>query len=120
AAGREYQRGPEPGSNGLDRDLRPQAMTGRTDHSLHAFVRGRVQGVGFRAFVIYNAQALGLTGFARNLGDELTVEVVAEGPRDSLEALLTALHAGPRASKVERVDVNWGTAAGTYDAFAVR
>jgi len=47
--------------------------------SLHATVRGRVQGVGFREFVLTRARALGLTGAARNLLDGRSVEVVAEG-----------------------------------------
>jgi len=44
--------------------------------ALRALVHGRVQGVGFRAFVIYKARALRLSGFARNLSDGRTVEVV--------------------------------------------
>ena len=52
---------------------------------LYALARGRVQGVYFRAFVQRHAQALGLAGWARNMPDGGSVEVVAEGPRASLE-----------------------------------
>ena len=54
------------------------------------FVRGEVQGVGFRWWVRARALELGLTGHARNTGDG-RVEVVAEGPVPALGALLTLL-----------------------------
>src|SRR5690242_452673 len=72
-------------------DVRPQAMTDTApSEALRALVRGRVQGVGFRAFVVYQALELGLSGYARNLSDGRTVEVVAEGPMPALETLLSA------------------------------
>jgi acylphosphatase len=90
------------------------------NESLRALVRGRVQNVGFRAFVVWQASDLSLQGFARNLGDGSTVEVVAEGPRASLEALLTSLRVGPPLSRVTGVDVTWGQASGQYAGFGVR
>ncbi|HEX5368456.1 MAG TPA: acylphosphatase, partial [Dehalococcoidia bacterium] len=66
-------------------------MTNSERQMLRALVRGRVQGVGFRYFVQERASALGLAGFARNLSNGSTVEVVAEGPLSALEALLEAL-----------------------------
>ena len=57
---------------------------------LYALVHGRVQGVYFRAFVQRHAQALGLSGWARNLPDGATVEVVAEGSRAALDGLLAS------------------------------
>ena len=87
---------------------------------LRAQVRGRVQGVGFRAFVVDRARLQGLTGYARNLGDSRSVEVVAEGPQSGLEALLAALRHGPSMAHVERVDVSWGVATGEYEGFVVR
>jgi acylphosphatase len=66
-------------------------------------VRGRVQGVGYRYFVLKQADALGLTGFARNLpGGE--VEVVAEGPDDALAQLEGLLEKGPSFASVAGVD----------------
>jgi acylphosphatase len=81
-------------------------------------VHGRVQRVGFRVFVQRRARELGLRGYARNLDDEISVEVVAEGPRSNLEALLAALHLGPPGSDVETVDVIWTTASSAYEGFA--
>lgn len=83
-------------------------------------VHGRVQGVGFRLFVESQARALGLTGFVRNLGDPRIVEVLAEGTRDQLDALLAQLHIGPRSSRVERVDVSWIQPSGTFRGFETR
>ena len=65
-------------------------------------VTGRVQGVGFRYFVQYQANALGLTGWARNL-DDGRVEVYAVGTPDRLSQLAAALHTGPRMADVRSV-----------------
>ncbi len=73
---------------------------------LHARIHGLVQGVGFRHFTWKRAQRLGLQGWVRNRRDG-TVEVMAQGPRPALEALLEALHQGPLGSRVDRVDVTW-------------
>jgi acylphosphatase len=88
--------------------------------TLRALVRGRVQGVGFRFFVQDRAAALGLAGFARNLSNGSTVEVVAEGPLPALESLLASLRHGPPLAYVERVDVSWAAATGEYEGFRVR
>lgn len=68
-----------------------------------AFVRGRVQGVGFRWWVRSQALELGLDGFARNLPDG-RVEVAAQGPRESCQALLARLSAEAAADRPGRVD----------------
>ena len=73
---------------------------------LDAIVMGRVQGVGFRYYVVREARRLGLDGWTANEVDG-SVRVVADGPRDTLEALLDALRDGPPASIVERVVVSW-------------
>ena len=88
--------------------------------SLRALVRGRVQGVGFRVFVQRRARELGLKGFVRNLSDGVTVEVMAEGQRAALDALLSALHLGPPGAHVERVDVSWGEPSGAHEGFFAR
>ena len=92
-------------------------MTEDAAVALHAFVHGRVQGVGFRAFVMYRARDLGLVGYARNLSSGISVEVRAEGSRAGLEQLLVSLRAGPPSSHVERVDVSWWPATGSYAEF---
>ncbi len=87
---------------------------------LEANLYGRVQGVGFRLFIQEKARALGLTGYARNrYTPQRYVEVVAEGPRPALEALLHHLEQGPPLARVDRVDVQWGPATGEFHHFAV-
>ncbi len=68
-------------------------------------VEGRVQGVGFRYFVLREADALGLSGWARNLPDG-RVEVLAAGDEAALEAFQGRLWEGPRAARVTAVDVS--------------
>ena len=65
-------------------------------------ISGRVQGVGFRASTRQRGQALGLDVRARNLADG-SVEVIARGPQDALDALCDWLRTGPRFARV--VDV---------------
>jgi len=86
--------------------------------SLLAIVHGRVQGVGFRYFVVREAGRLGLAGYARNL-DDGAVEVYAEGARDRLEALCAELERGPVAARVTRVEVRYGPARGGHHGFRV-
>jgi len=86
---------------------------------LHAWVEGRVQGVGFRFFVVERAEALGITGWVRNTFDD-KVEVVAEGDRTVLEKLLSALRLGPRAAYVTQVHQEWNQASGEFSGFHVR
>ena len=66
-------------------------------------VRGRVQGVGFRWFVEREARTLSIAGWVRNNLDG-TVEVLAMGSREQLNAMRARLEAGPRASRVDTVD----------------
>jgi acylphosphatase len=87
---------------------------------LVALVHGRVQGVGYRMFAIRHAQALGLSGYVRNLPDHRTVEVVAEGSRNALDRLLAHLRRGPSGARVDGVETTWGPAQGNLGAFDVR
>ena len=83
-----------------------------TDHErLTAFVTGRVQGVGFRWWTRARALELGLAGSATNL-DDGRVQVVAEGPRADLEALLDLLRGGTTPGRVEHVAERWGAPRG--------
>jgi len=68
-------------------------------------VRGRVQGVGFRWFVEREAHLLGITGWVRNNHDG-SVEVLAQGTRDQLSGLRSRLREGPRAARVDSVEVS--------------
>jgi acylphosphatase len=67
-------------------------------------VRGRVQGVGFRWFVEREAHILGIAGWVRNNHDG-SVEVLAQGTRDQLTGLHGRLREGPRAARVDTVEV---------------
>jgi acylphosphatase len=67
------------------------------------FVRGRVQGVGFRYFAQKAAAGLGLGGYARNL-DDGRVEVYAAGRPEQLDEFAGMLHRGPRWADVRGVE----------------
>jgi acylphosphatase len=71
-----------------------------------AHVTGRVQGVGFRAYVVARARALGLAGAVRNLPGG-AVQVEAEGAREKLDRLLAEIRQGPPAARVSHVEVTW-------------
>ena len=86
---------------------------------LEAVVRGRVQGVGYRYFVLDEAARLDLRGWVANEFDG-SVRCVAEGPRPALERLLASLRAGPPMARVESVTVTWSTATGEFADFGVR
>lgn len=86
---------------------------------LDARLVGRVQGVGFRFFVLRLADELDLTGWVANEPDG-SVRVVAEGPRAALEVLRARLELGPPAARVERVIARFGPATGEFAGFGVR
>jgi acylphosphatase len=85
---------------------------------LTCWARGRVQGVGFRWSTRARALELGLRGWALNL-DDGRVEVVAEGTRESCEALLTWLRSGSPPGHVVGVVERWSAATG-LDGFRER
>jgi acylphosphatase len=84
---------------------------------LTAFVKGHVQGVGFRWWTRARALELGLVGSATNL-DDGRVEVVAEGPEDACRALLALLRSGP--GRVDFVAERWGPVRGDLSGFVER
>ena len=73
----------------------------------HLVMRGRVQGVGYRAFVEHEALRLGLDGWVRNRRDG-TVEAVLSGADDVIAAMIDACRRGPPAARVEAVDAEEG------------
>jgi acylphosphatase len=87
--------------------------------SVHLFVSGRVQGVGFRSFSEKHAVRLGLAGYARNLSDG-RVEIEVEGEKNKIEDFLRILRKGPLHSRVTSVDVTWGPAVSGVDGFSIR
>jgi acylphosphatase len=87
---------------------------------LTAWVRGRVQGVGFRWWTRATALEIGsLVGFASNREDG-RVQVVAEGPREHCERLLEWLRHGATPGRVDGVTEIWGPARGGYRDFGMR
>ena len=85
--------------------------------TVHVRIEGRVQGVGYRAFVETRAAELGLTGWVRNRRDG-SVEAVLQGSPDAVEAVLDACRAGPPASRVARLDII-GEGVDAFDGFDV-
>jgi acylphosphatase len=81
------------------------------------FIRGRVQGVGFRYFAQRAASGLGLTGYTRNL-DDGRVEVYAVGTAEKLSELAGLLHRGPRWAEVHGVEEQQAEAR-AYSSFEV-
>ena len=90
------------------------------DARLRALVKGWVQGVNFRDFTRYHGRRLGLGGWVRNLSDGTTVEVMAEGPRATLDKLLDHLRGGPPGTAVLQVDAEWMAAQGDLPPFHIR
>ncbi|MYS21278.1 acylphosphatase [Streptomyces sp. DvalAA-14] len=87
---------------------------------LTAWVRGRVQGVGFRWWTREAALRIaGLAGYVANL-DDGRVYVVAEGPRERCELLLDWLRDGDTPGRVDGVTEIWGVPRGGYPRFEIR
>ena len=92
--------------------------TEKTIEASRFFVRGRVQGVGFRWFVEREAHILGIAGWVRNNHDG-SVEVHAQGTRDQLSGLHGRLREGPRAARVDVVDVSEASAVAELVSFRI-
>ncbi len=74
------------------------------DRRVRFLVAGRVQGVGFRAHTLAEAQRLGLVGFVRNRRDA-AVDGEAQGPKAQVALFVDWLHTGSPWSRVERVEI---------------
>ncbi len=86
---------------------------------LHIIVKGRVQGVYFRAYTQKQAVKLNLSGFVRNLGDG-DVEIVASGEPDALRQLVSWCHKGPVLAKVSQVIANPHDSGEMFEGFEIR
>lgn len=86
---------------------------------IEVVVRGVVQGVGFRYFVLRRANRLAITGWVANDADG-SVRCVAEGEVAALEELLAAIRQGPPGSRVDGVEVVRGAGSDSFDGFRVR
>jgi len=85
---------------------------------VQVIVRGRVQGVYFRAATQREARRLGLTGWVKNRADG-SVELIAEGEEDSIKELTSWANHGPSAARVDSVDVRWRGYTGEYPEFSI-
>ncbi|MGE5429803.1 MAG: acylphosphatase [Syntrophomonadaceae bacterium] len=81
---------------------------------------GLVQGVGFRYFVLRQAQNLGLKGYTKNLYTGDQVLTVAEGNKAAIEELFKILKAGPMHASVTRCTIAWEEYAGEFSSFEIR
>ena len=88
------------------------------DSAVHIVVHGFVQGVFFRASTQSQATEHSLTGWVRNLPDG-TVEIHAEGEKESLDRFIEWCRQGPPAANVQRLDLDWIASQG-LSAFEVR
>ena len=92
--------------------------SGREIVRSHIWVKGRVQGVGFRWYTRIKATELGLVGNATNLADG-RVEVVVEGPQQACDDLLAWLRGGDTPGSVDQVVAQFADARGTFRSFGV-
>ena len=85
---------------------------------VHLVIRGRVQGVFFRAATQREARRLGVTGWVKNRTDG-NVEVLAEGDEDAVKELSLWANHGPSAARVDQVDVRWRGYTGEFPDFSI-
>ncbi len=86
---------------------------------IYCVITGKVQGVGFRAFVESLANQYGVTGWVRNNPDTGAVEVLLQGIPDVLKECTEALTTGSVLSKIESMSVDWRTPKEQLDEFKV-
>ncbi len=92
----------------------------KTPVRIHAFISGKVQGVGFRAFTSSRAGLLNVkvTGWVRNLADG-RVEIVVEGPKKDVEKFMSEVAKGPKGSRVDNVDRKEEPYTGKFSGFKI-
>ena len=95
-----------------------RAVHPRHMQAVRIVVTGRVQGVGFRMFVLRRADELGLPGWVRNRPDG-SVEAEAVGPEAELTRFVELLRAGPAHARVEQAVAQWFETAGAPDGFRI-
>ncbi len=85
---------------------------------IHLVIRGRVQGVYFRASAAREAKRLGLTGWVKNRPDN-AVELVAEGEEDQVKDFLAWAQHGPSTARVDKIDTRWRSYTGEFASFTI-
>lgn len=86
---------------------------------VHIRVKGRVQGVGFRAHIEYNALQIGVLGWVRNISWDM-VETVAEGTPEQIDQFIEIVKTGPPASRVDEAQVEYEPPTGHLNGFSVK
>jgi acylphosphatase len=90
-----------------------------SEKSVRVTIRGRVQGVGFRASCQREAQAAGVRGWVRNSWDD-SVEALFEGPAEAVDRMVRWCYSGPRMAQVESVELAEAGEAAPAGSFRIR
>jgi acylphosphatase len=85
----------------------------------YLLIRGRVQGVYYRAFTRDIAGHLGLSGWVRNL-ENGSVEALLEGSKEHIEQAIAHCRMGPPGARVEDIGVTWEDYKGDVQGFQIR
>ncbi|MEX1052667.1 MAG: acylphosphatase [Patescibacteria group bacterium] len=83
----------------------------------HIFVSGNVIGVGFRAWVKYQSKFTNVSGWVRNVGDE--VEVLLQGEEKNILDMIERIKKGPPISNVKNVEINWEEIKEKHTSFEI-
>lgn len=86
---------------------------------VYLIITGDVTGVGYRYWARKNAQALGLSGYVRNV-ETGKVEAVFEGEEETVKEMVERCRKGPEVSWVTKLDEKWGETTGEFKGFEVR
>ena len=97
-----------------------QLMSSQSEDNLtvNMKITGKVQGVGFRYFVLRQAQELGINGWVSNKSNG-NVEAFAQGEKADLERFIAKVNEGPSFSRVEDVSLNWLNEGEQYFGFEI-
>lgn len=90
----------------------------RKQRRVHAFIEGRVQGVGYRYYARERAEELGLCGWVRNVHDG-RVEVLVEGEDERVSEFLEWCRGGPPSAIVRGVQVDEERPTGEFSSFVI-
>jgi acylphosphatase len=88
------------------------------DGQAHILISGMVQGIGYRYFVARLASRMHLTGWVRNIPHG-EVEILAEGQKAQIEALIQSLRTEHPYASVRNVKVEWGAFTGKWQGFEI-
>ena len=86
---------------------------------IHVIIKGYVQGVGFRFFVLEKANVLGIQGWVRNTISG-QVEVLAEGTVEQINQFLELIKQGPRQALVTDIEIEKNDPSGEFIGFSLR